>query len=190
MLASDPSDGVRLEYVKRRRVLRLWTNERAGEPIEVQRDAVLEALGDDPETAGGAARYLLLAGVASGPSGTGDARPLVVAFEFEDQARAAFRTLRLRANPRATWAQVVSITTKGRPQPVCWFGTAPVSDLDGRSIAGRQSVTPAYVPASAPGTRTSGVKPAVRRWRTWLRRPQEQSVPPGSPDSVSRPAAP
>ena len=163
---------VRLEYLKRRKVLRLWSDEPAREPIEIHRAALLEALGDDPEPEGAPPRFLLIAGIP-GRSGSGDeVRPLVTAFEHEDQARAAFRSLRMRAHPKTSWAQVLSLTGRGRPRPICWFGTAPAAGV----LAGPPANTNAQI---------SEVKPVVRRRRTWPRRRPESRELPSAPGSVS-----
>jgi hypothetical protein len=174
---------LRLQYLKRRKVLLVWPSERASEPIEVPRAAVLDALGGDgPQAAGPPARYLLIAGVPTRFDGAGEPRPFVATFEHEEQARAAFQALRLRAQPRTAWAQIVSLSSKGHPQTVCWFGTAsphrPAADRPGRAIA------------LQPDVQDTGAKPAVRRWRTWPRRRQESPVPDAAPDSPVEEAAP
>jgi hypothetical protein len=184
--SEDEEEGsrVRLQYMKRRKVMLLWASERATEPIEVPRAALLEALGDDDVRADGSPdRYLLVAGIPNRSDGAGEPRPFVATFEHEAEARAAFKSLRLRAQPRTAWAQIVSISSKGRPRTVCWFGTEsphpPAADGPGRATAGQ------------PETPHAGAKPAVRRWRTWPRRRRlEPSVPPEAPGSFGEGAAP
>jgi hypothetical protein len=99
-------------------------------------------------------RYLL---VASMPS-SGRTRPHMALFSDPVEAKAAFRAIRLQISPRADWAHLVSIDAGGNLRPVCWFGTSSPS-LDG---VGGASATE--------GVGVTGVKPAVRRRRTWPRR--------------------
>ncbi len=99
-------------------------------------------------------RYLL---VASMPA-SGRVRPHMALFFDPVEAKAAFRAIRLQTSPRADWAHLVSIDAGGILRPVCWFGTSSPS-LDG---VGGTSATE--------GIGVTGVKPAVRRRRTWPRR--------------------
>lgn len=168
MVATNRSDDdslrspVRLDYLRRRKVLRLWTSQPTDAPIEVPRAELLEALGEDLDGAAFPPRYLLIAGIPARSDRGGDVRPLVTAFEHEDQARSAFRSLRLRSHPRTAWAQVVSLDARGQPHPICWFGTS-AADVPG-------SVADPVADSGRREARLYEAKPAVRRWRTWPRR--------------------
>jgi len=100
------------------------------------------------------ARYLL---VASMPASGGRAQPRLDLFSDLAEAKAAFRAVRVQTNPRADWAHLVSIDAGGGLRPVCWFGTpSPSLGRGGGPLPSRES-------------ELTGVKPAVRRRRTWPR---------------------
>ena len=99
--------------------------------------------------------HLLLAGIAVHPSG-GGMRTRVASFEGEDEARAAFRRVRLEATGPADWAQLLALDAQGRLRPLCWFGPTP--DLHHGNDAPWRTGGPVLE-----------VKPAGRRRRTWAR---------------------
>lgn len=113
--------------------------------------AALGALGPD---AAGVGRYLLVASVPA----AGRSRPHLALFTDPDEAKAAFRAVRLQTDPRADWAHLVSIDAGGTLRPMRWFGT-PSPSVDGAGGA-----------LATGGAGVTGVKPAGRRRRTWPRR--------------------
>ncbi|MFP5317289.1 MAG: hypothetical protein ACLGI2_03230 [Acidimicrobiia bacterium] len=118
-----------------------------------------------------AGRYLL---VASLPGSGNRARAHLALFSDAVEAKAAFRAIRLQTSPRAEWAHLVSIDAGGALRPVCWFGT-PSPSLDGAGGA----------PWSG-GPGVTGVKPPVRRRRTWPRRtPAVTALPTALPASLA-----
>jgi hypothetical protein len=76
-------------------------------------------------------RLLLFAGLHGSPrGGAGD---LVGWFESEDDARAAFRELRVTRSDEDGWAELVALGRGGRPTMVAWFGRRRSHHPAGRS---------------------------------------------------------
>lgn len=74
--------------------------------------------GGRPQTA--AERYLLFAGTQLPPNGgLGD---LLGTFTSEEEARRAFRDVRLRLSSPTSWAQLAVVDDRHGLTPMCWFG--------------------------------------------------------------------
>lgn len=123
--AGDARDGVRVEHLKGRGVVRLvrWTAGR------VEDDGVgfgvsdfCARLGLTTDVLGPSAHYLLVAGAERRGAGH-----LVSLFASEKDARAAFVTVR-RSDPGAeAWAELIELTAGGDLRRLCWFGTPGAS---------------------------------------------------------------
>lgn len=156
--AGDATAGVRVEYVKTRRVVRLggWHGGgREMRPLEVPASRFLDELGIEPEELNAAPAFLVLAAVQDYP-GRGF-RHLAAAFPSEITARELFLRLRADHQRPGEWAQVVALDARCRLVPVCWFGTPGVLNSDG-ALA---TVTAEADPPPAPRAR----RWAVRRLR-------------------------
>ena len=126
LTTGDRRGGARIEYVKRRRVLRLdgWHGDREPlQSVELPLRAFLERLDIDVEDLTPPRRYLLFSGL--GRPG-GGARDLTAVFESEQKARAAFHALRTERRLPSSWAQLVTLDDRGRTKPVCWFDAEPL----------------------------------------------------------------
>ncbi len=117
----DASDGIRVEHVKGRGLLRLvwWTAGRVehdGVGLEVSDFCI--RLGLTTDVPSPSAHYLLVAG-AERPGGG----HVVHLFDNEQDARAAFVAVR-RSDPCAeAWAEVTKLSAGGEVRRLCWFGT-------------------------------------------------------------------
>lgn len=115
---------LRVEFVKRRRVLRVvgWdeTDRARVEPLELPLDGLLDRLGIPAEQLGLPSRYLLFGG--SQQDAVGGLRSLLGVFSSEAEGREAFRRLRLTGRSEPGWGELVVLSPSGRPKPVCWFG--------------------------------------------------------------------
>ncbi len=119
----DDTAGVRIEYVRTRRVVRLggWhARDREIRPIEVPASRFLDELGIAPEELGAAPAYLVLASVHDRRTRT--IRQLAAAFPSELQAREVFLRLRAEHQDAEEWAQVVALDARCKMVPVSWFG--------------------------------------------------------------------
>ncbi|MDQ3980963.1 MAG: hypothetical protein M3314_15685, partial [Actinomycetota bacterium] len=122
--SGDETAGVRVEYVKTRRMVRLggWHGRDRDIPaIEVPASRFLDELGIAPEELGAAPVYLVLASLLE--RRTGSLRSLAAAFPSELHARQVFLRLRADHQDPDEWAQVVALDARCRMVPVCWFGT-------------------------------------------------------------------
>ena len=127
LTTGDRRAGARIEYLKRRRVLRLdgWHCDREPlQSVELPLRAFLERLDIDLENLAVPRRYLLFSGL--GRPG-GGARDLTGVFESEQKARAAFHLLRTERRLPSSWAQLVMLDDRGRPKPLCWFDADPLA---------------------------------------------------------------
>jgi hypothetical protein len=153
---------VRVEFVKRRRVLRVvgWdeTDRAKVEPLELPLDGLLDRLGIPAEQLGLPSRYLLFGG--SQQDAVGGLRSLLGVFSSEAEGREAFRRLRLTPRSEPGWGELVVLSPSGRPKPVCWFGLP--SQVVAVHPAGSSRLT------EASGTTTD--VPGVSRRRTLRRR--------------------
>ena len=121
--AGDDTAGVRLEYIRSRRVLRLggWhSGGRKIEPVELPASMLLPELGIAPDELRVSPVYLLLAGVRE-PQGR-RVRRVTTAFANELEARQAFRRLRAADPVPAEWAELLALDIACRLSPLCWFG--------------------------------------------------------------------
>ena len=97
-----------------------------------------------------APRYLLFSGLhGKAASGLGN---LVGVFDRSDEAKAAFRALRLTTPSGDRWAELASLDRSGRLDLLCWFGRdRPV-----------RSVPKPVLPREPPVEEAAGSR---RRWR-------------------------
>jgi hypothetical protein len=156
--AGDETAGVRLEYVRSRRVLRLGGWHSGGseiEAVEMPASALLPELGIDPDELGAAPpAYLLLAGVRD--ERTRGIRRATLAFSSEHEARQAFRRMRTGDSLPTEWAELFALDIACRLRRLCWFG-----EPDNLAAAGLADL--------AHGA-TSAASPAARWRRTGRRR--------------------
>ena len=121
--AGDGTAGVRLEYVRSRRVLRLGGWHSGGSqigPVELPVARLLPRLGIAPDELGAPAVYLLLAGVRE--SRGRRVRRVTTAFPSELEARQAFRRLRTGEPLAAEWAELFALDISCQLRPLGWFG--------------------------------------------------------------------
>lgn len=81
----------------------------------------------------GSSKYLLFAGSHRTGGGLQD---LAGVFDTEQDARAAFTGVRLRAGAAVDWAELASVDAGGRIRVLCWFG-----HLRPQPLAGHRLVT-------------------------------------------------
>ena len=113
--------GMRIEYVKRREVLRLSGTAMAdGVPVEIPLSQLIERLDVDPATLGVPVRYLLFGGLHW--DARGGSRDLSGVYTCETTARQAFVELRKRRSDREGWAELAALDGKGRLTTLSWFG--------------------------------------------------------------------
>ncbi len=121
----DARDGVRVEHVKGRGMVRLvrWTAGRVeDDAVGLEVSDFCARLGLTTDVVGPSAHYLLVAG-AERP-GVGH---VVSLFASEPDARAAFVIVR-RSDPGAeAWAELTKLTVGGDARRLCWFGTPRAS---------------------------------------------------------------
>ncbi|MDQ3643765.1 MAG: hypothetical protein M3450_20425 [Actinomycetota bacterium] len=120
-VVATPSGGVLVEYLRRRRVVRLVTHQDGQDDVvEMPLAAFISGLGLEPADLLPPQHYLLFAGTGNGAAG--GLRDLYGAYDSEPRARAAFRDLRLAAAFTDGWAELVVVRSGRRIEPVCWFG--------------------------------------------------------------------
>ena len=103
---------------------------------------------------GGPASWFLLFGGTRQEAG-GGLRSLRRVFDSEDEARAAFRRLRLEPGSAPGWAELVALDRSGRVKALCWFGVP--SEAIAAYPAGSAKAT------EAPGTTTDVPGVSARR---------------------------
>ena len=117
----DPREGVRVEHLKSRGMVRLvrWTAGRVeDDTLGLEVSDFCSRLGLTTDVLGPSRRYLLVAGAERPGAGH-----IVALFSSEDLARNAFVKVR-RAEPGTeAWAEVTELTPGGDARRVCWFGT-------------------------------------------------------------------
>ncbi len=115
----------------------------------------------DDETTGASAApaswFLLFGGTHQ--EAAGGLRSLRGVFDGEEEARAAFRRLRLEPRPAPGWGELVALESSGRVKALCWFGVP--SEAIAAQGGGSAKLT------EAPGTTTD--VPGVSG-QGWLRR--------------------
>lgn len=133
--------GLRIEYVRSRRVLRVTAGVgSAGEPVEVPLSVLVERLEIDRRDLGGQPRLLLFAGLHDEPlCGSGQ---LAGWYEGEEEARAALREVRATRTDGEGWAELVALEGGPRPAVRAWFGR-PEVERHLRVVAGRAAHHPA-----------------------------------------------
>ncbi|MDQ6725783.1 MAG: hypothetical protein M3256_02035 [Actinomycetota bacterium] len=156
--------GVRVEYVKGRRVLRLAPGHDVTDSVEVPLDEFCRGLGIDVAQLAPPQRYMLFAGVGNEPGGS--SRHVVANFRDEETARQAFRALRLGHSQPADWAEVAVVEPSGGLRQLCWFGTpwGPGGrDSSGSTHKGPAGPPPGLVRASGPASWRARRRFGVRR---------------------------
>jgi hypothetical protein len=149
-----PKDGLAIEYVRTRKVVRLlgWMYGDAIQPVEIPVDELCSRLGIDPRDVGKPHNYLLFAGSHRHPAG--GLRDLVGTYDTEEAAWAAFRQLR-QSHPAAQgWGELAAIDGMGQVSQLAWFGLHPAGDAAGpKKHPLRRLLTgdpPAYLRAVTP----------------------------------------
>lgn len=121
----DARDGVRVEHVKGRGLVRLvrWTAGRVEDDgVALEVSDFCARLGLTTDVVGPTAHYLLVAGAERPGSGH-----IVSLFANERDARVAFVTVR-RSDPGAeAWAELAELTVGGGVRRLCWYGKAEAS---------------------------------------------------------------
>ena len=121
----DARDGIRVEHVKGRGMVRLvrWTAGRVQDDgVGLDVSDFCTRLGLPTDDPGPSAHFLLVAGAERPGAGH-----VVALFDNEQDARAAFVTVR-RSDPGAeAWAQVTRLSAGGEVRRLCWFGTPATS---------------------------------------------------------------
>ena len=169
----DARDGIRIEHVKGRGMVRLvrWTAGRVEDDgVGLEVSAFCTRLGLTTDVLGPSAHYLLVAGAERLGAGH-----VVSLFDSEDDARAAFVTVR-RADPGAeAWAEVTKLSAGGEVRRICWFGTPAAPSLpkvgpDGAGAERTKRQTERW------GESCAGNGPRTRRWGNRSPRMQIESV--------------
>lgn len=122
LAGGTPSTGLAIEYVRKRRLVRLlgWLNDQPIAPVEIPVDELCGTLGINPRDLGAPRQYLLFAGSHSRPAG--GLRDLTGTFDVEEDAWAAFRELRQGHPASQGWAELAAIDGLGRVTQLAWFG--------------------------------------------------------------------
>ncbi len=121
----DARDGVRVEHLKGRGMVRLvrWTAGRVeGDGLGLEVSDFCARLGLTTDVLGPAAHYLLVAGAERPGAGH-----VVSLFESEQDARAAFVIVRRSDPGPEAWAELTMLTVGGDVRRLCWFGTPATS---------------------------------------------------------------
>ena len=121
----DARDGVRVEHVKGRGMVRLvrWTAGRVEDDgVGLEVSDFCARLGLTTDVLGPSAHYLLVAGAERPGAGH-----VVSFFDSEQDARAAFVTVRRSDPGPEAWAELTKLTVGGDVRRLCWFGTPGVS---------------------------------------------------------------
>ncbi len=130
--------------------------------------------GETTGTTDGPASWFLLFGGTRQEAG-GGLRSLRGVFDREEEARTAFRRLRLEPRSGAGWGELVELEASGRVQALCWFGvpseaiaahppqsatlteaSGTTTDVPGVSDRGGLRRRPAKGPAAGQGVRVRG----------------------------------
>jgi hypothetical protein len=149
-----PETGLAIEYVRKRKVVRL-VGRLSGTPIEAVEIPVVElcgGLGISPADLRASQTFLLFAGSHRRPAG--GLRDLVGTYEVEEHAWAAFRALR-QAHPASQgWAELASVDAAGHVNQLAWFGLHPAESVEDEpsrsSPARRRQESSAYLRAVTP----------------------------------------
>lgn len=111
----------------------------------------------------------------------GGLRSIRGVFDSEDEARSAFRRLRLEHRSAPGWAELVALDRSGRVKALCWFGVPSEAVVDHPAGSGR------LPEAQAPGAATDvpGVSQKGR-----LRRRLGRAASPRPPEAVRAASSP
>jgi hypothetical protein len=118
-VGNEGNTAIRVEYVRHRRVLRLWgchDRQGTGAPVEVPVQALVE-LGVDTDELVAPHRFLLFGGEGEVRGG---ARDLIATYDSEALARTVF--IELRRTGGADWAELVAVAPRGGLKRLAWFG--------------------------------------------------------------------
>ena len=123
LMSPEDVDGVSVEYVKCRDVLRLRGPAIAGgASLELPASELLTRLNGEAGTSRRPFRYLLFGALHQDTrGGTGD---LMAVYGSEEAARQAFVDLRQQRADRDGWAELSVLDGRGRVTRVAWFGMA------------------------------------------------------------------
>lgn len=168
MILSGRAGGpIRIEYLKSRRVVRLWMGEtKEVQPVELTLAEFCEQLSIEPRLLVGDRCFLLFAGPLDARSG--GRHGLVGVFGCESEAREGFISLRCRKGAEAEWGQLVAIDETSGVRVLAWFGAAPGPSMNGNggapstpSADGRppHAAVPSPVPSRATGGRRLSDEP-------------------------------
>lgn len=123
VVLGDDASGIRVTYVRARRVLCLRGWHRSGyetPSVEIPLVELAERLGFADDGLHGPQRYLVFGGTSgTRRGGSGD---LVRAFDSEEPARQAFVGLRRSTGLNSGWGELVVLDNWGRPRRLGWFG--------------------------------------------------------------------
>lgn len=123
IVLGDGSGGIRVQYVRARRMLRLTAWSDAGvevKAVELPLSHMLRELRVEPEDVKAPRRYLLFSGLHAVP--TQGADHLVAAYDEEAPARRAFDDLRVARAQGSGWAELTVLEANGRLRRLSWFG--------------------------------------------------------------------
>jgi hypothetical protein len=114
----DPNDGIRLEHLKSRGVVRaahLSQHARPAQLGEVHIRDFCEQLGIDAPNSRTSSQYLVIAGDNSGIR-------VIAPYGNEGEARAEFGEIRRRHPGSTAWGEVVVLASGGQVRRLGWFG--------------------------------------------------------------------
>lgn len=134
IVLSDGTGGIRVQYVRTRRIFRLTAWSASGTEVtavELPLSDFLRDLRVEPEDVNAPRRYLLFSGLHAVPARGAD--HLVAAYDEEARAREAFDGLRAARAQGTGWGELTALDANGRLQRLGWFG----KDRDPRGGSGR-----------------------------------------------------
>jgi hypothetical protein len=147
----DAHEGVRVEHVKSRGLVRLvrWSAGRTqDEAVGLEVSDFCAQLGITTDILGLAPRYLFV-----GDPGRPGAGHVVALFATEEEARAEFVRFRRAEQAPGAWAEAAEITSDAQMRRICWFASAHShSRHDASAEHGRR--------------RRAGMRSAIGNWFT------------------------
>lgn len=141
--AGTRENGLAIEYVRTRKVLRLlgWLRGEVIDPVEIPVDRLCQLLDIDGRDLAVPRHFLLFTGSHRRPAG--GLRDLVGTFESEEKAWQAFREARHDHPSTEGWAQLAAVDGRGQVHQLAWFGLHPAgpaqdADEDEGPVAGAE----------------------------------------------------
>lgn len=123
-IESNELQGMRVEYVRSRQILRLSGPEvAAADSLEIPLSGLIRRLGLETP-ASPRVRYLLFGGLHT-QERTGGTSNIVGVFNCESRARQAFVELRHQRTDCEGWAELAAVNGNGRVTVISWFGIEP-----------------------------------------------------------------